>query len=109
MYKRQTESKEEISDAMALQRRVQRFIKAEAQNITDGLNSEHKIDLMEAAALKAAHGKQSFKIVMPSNVIMIRADNEPESISKASGDDIVVNIDKMNENAERRKNKWRSD
>lgn len=104
-----TESKEEISDAMALQRRVQRFIKAEAQNITDGLNSEHKIDLMEAAALKAAHGKQSFKIVMPSNVIMIRADNEPESISKASGDDIVVNIDKMNENAERRKNKWRSD
>ena len=46
---------------------------------------------------------------MPSNVIMIRADNEPESISKASGDDIVVNIDKMNENAERRKNKWRSD
>lgn len=30
---------------------------------------------------------------------MIRADNEPESISKASGDDIVVNIDKMNENA----------
>mgnify|MGYP000807610776 FL=1 len=64
---------------------------------------------MEAAALKATHGKQSFKIVMPSNVIMIRADNEPESISKASGDDIVVNIDKMNENAERRKNKWRSD
>jgi hypothetical protein len=64
---------------------------------------------MEAAALKAAHGKQNFKIVMPSNVIMIKADNEPESMAQAVGDDISVDIDIMNKNAERRKNIWRSD
>lgn len=102
-----TESKEEISDAMALQRRVQRFIKAEAQNITDGLSSEHKIDLMEAAALKAAHGKQNFKIVMPSNVIMIHADEEPAQLAQAVGydaDELDVYLDKLSKNAERRRN-----
>jgi putative transposase len=64
---------------------------------------------MEAAALKAAHGKQNFKIVMPSNVIMIHADEEPTQLAQAVGDEIIVDIDTMNANAERRKNKWRSD
>lgn len=102
-----TESKEEISDAMALERRVQRFIKAEAQNITDGLSSEHKIDLMEAAALKAANGKEKFRIEHPSNVIMIHADEEPAQLAQAVGydaDELDVYLDKLSKNAERRRN-----
>ena len=41
---------------------------------------------------------------------MIHADEEPAQLAQAVGDEIIdVNIDRMNENAKRRKNKWRSD
>ena len=99
-----TETKEEISDAMAVQRRTQRFIKAEAKEITEGLNSERRIDLAAAAALKAADGKSAFKIIMPTNVIVVRADEENEEIcQKAAGDSVVIDLAKMNRNIEKRK------
>lgn len=98
-----TDTKKEISDAMEIQRRSQKFIKAEAKAITDGMSNSVKIDLMSAAALKTAHGKDKFKIVMPTNVIVMRADEEEEQLPQAVGEDIVIDITKMNRNAENRK------
>lgn len=100
-----TNSKEEISDAMALQRRTQRFIKDEAMSVSDNMSTANKIDLMDAAALKAAHGKKQFKIVMPTNVYCISSDEQTEYKSAVGDDVVTIDIDKMNRNAARRKNK----
>ena len=98
-----TDNAEEISDAMELQRRTQKFIKTEAKAITDGLSNSRKIDLLAAAALKAANGKDKFKIVMPNNVIVVRADEEPEQLPAAVGDEVVIDLSKINRNIESRK------
>lgn len=98
-----TDNADEISDAMELQRRTQKFIKAEAKAITDGLSNSRKIDLLAAAALKAANGKDKFKIVMPNNVIVVRADEEPEQLPAAVGDEVVIDLSKINRNIESRK------
>ena len=97
-----TDSKEEISDAMAIQLRTQRFIKAEAKAITEGFSNSQKLDLYAAAALKASNGKEKFKIVMPNNVIVIRADEEQEALPMAAGEDVIIDLAKMNRNIERR-------
>lgn len=98
-----TDNADEISDAMELQRRTQKFIKAEAKAITDGLSNSRKIDLLAAAALKAANGKDKFKIVMPNNVIVVRADEEAEQLPAAVGDEVVIDLSKINRNIESRK------
>lgn len=101
------EEYDEISDAMAIQHRTEKFIKAEAKSILDGFSNAHKIDLMEAAALKAANGKEKFRIEHPSNVIMIHADEEPAQLAQAVGydaDELDVYLDKLSKNAERRRN-----
>ncbi|MGN0601138.1 MAG: Mu transposase C-terminal domain-containing protein, partial [Oscillospiraceae bacterium] len=100
-----TEDTEEISDAMEIQRRTQKFIKAEAKAITEGMSNSRKIDLLSASAIKSAHGKEKFKIVMPSNIIAVRADHEPENELKAAvgSDEVLIDLTKMNRNAENRK------
>ena len=104
-----TETREEIADAMSIIRRTQRFIQQEAREITDGWSNEHKLDLMEAAALKAQHGRDKFEIRIPSNVIMIGT-GEVEELPAAVGDDAVtVDWDKMNASAEKRMKKWKGE
>ena len=98
-----TDSKDEIADAMALQRRTQKFIKAEAKAITDGMSNAQKLDLYAAAALKAANGKEKFKIVMPNNIVVVRADEESEQLPIASGEDVIIDLAKINRNIEKRK------
>lgn len=100
-----TDSKDEISDAMALQRRTQKFIKAEAKAITDGMSNTQKLDLYAAASLKAANGKDKFKIVMPTNIVVVRADEEPEQLAMAAGEDVIIDLAKINKNIEKRKEK----
>lgn len=104
-----TETKEEISDAMAIQRRTQRFIRQEAKEITEGWSNEHKLDLMEAAALKAQQGRDKFEIRIPGNVIMLGS-GEAEELPAAVGDDVVkVDLDKMNAAREQRRKKWKGE
>jgi len=102
------EEYDQISDAMAIQRRTEKFIKAEAKSILDGFSNTHKIDLMEAAALKAANGKEKFRIEHPSNVIILHADEEPAQLAQAVGydntDELDLYLDKLSKNAERRRN-----
>ncbi|MDO5125361.1 MAG: Mu transposase C-terminal domain-containing protein [Ruminococcus sp.] len=99
-----TDNTDEISDAMSMQRKTQKFIKAEAKAITDGMSNSRKIDLYAAAALKSSKGKDKFKIIMPSNVIMIKADEpEAQELPAAVGYEVDIDINKMNKNIERRK------
>ena len=100
-----TEDTEDISDAMEIQRRTQNYIKAEAKEITNGLSNSKKIDLLSAAALKSTHGKEKFQIIMPSNVTVIRADEDVDQKLPAAvgSEEVIIDIDRMNKNIKQRK------
>ncbi len=95
--------REEVSEPMAIQRRVEKFIKAEARSVLDGVSGAFKVDLLEAAAIKAAHGKEKFKISSPNNIILVRPDeNEfPQQLQAAANgyensDAIEIYLDNIN-------------
>ena len=80
-----TKCKEELSDAMAIQRRVERHIINLAKE-TIG-NGEDTVDMMEAMAVKAAHNKKHFNIAQPEKKTVFEPDpKEFGALPKAAGD-----------------------
>ena len=69
------------------------------------MSNTQKLDLYAAASLKAANGKDKFKIVMPTNIVVVRADEEPEQLAMAAGEDVIIDLAKINKNIEKRKEK----
>ncbi len=100
-----TDCKKDISDAMEIQRRTQKFIKAEAKAITNGLDNNKRIDLLDMATRKAHNDKAKFKIVMPTNIINIRADETQEQLQTAVGEEVIIDLTKINEKIARNKNR----
>jgi hypothetical protein len=96
-----TDQKDELSDAMAIQRNVARRIKADAKAVAEGLSASQKIDLLDMSVRRAQRGKKQFHIEMPTNIIPVRS-NEPEreEFEKAANGEVVIDIAKMNRNQE---------
>lgn len=102
-----TEQQEELSDGIAITRNVAKRIKADAKDIAASISPEKRIDLIDMSVRRAQRNKNEglFKIEIPSNVILVRADEpQSEEYSKAVGAETVdIDIHKMNRNSERRK------
>lgn len=99
-----TEQKDELSDAMAIQRNVAKRIKADAKEISDGLSASQRIDLLDMSVRRTQRGREQFKIELPTNIIPIRANEPPaEELQQAAGDEVIIDIAKMNRNQEHKR------
>lgn len=101
---------EEIKTAQARLNRTKKAVKDYAKGLTGNLTAEHKIDALDLMVRKAHAGKEGMIINEPKTIMPIRANEEvAESLLKVSGDDslgVVIDINKMNKNAEKRKNNF---
>ncbi|MGN0633940.1 MAG: Mu transposase C-terminal domain-containing protein [Oscillospiraceae bacterium] len=99
-----TDQVDELSDAMAIQRNVAKRIKADAKAIADGLSASQRIDLLDMSVRRTQRGKEQFKIELPTNIIPVRSNEPPaEQLKQAAGDEIIIDIARMNRNQEFKK------
>ena len=98
---------EEIKTAQARLNRTKKAVKDYAKGLTGNLSAEHKIDALDLRVRQAHAGKEGMIINEPKTIMPIRANEEvAEPLLKVSGDDslgVVIDINKMNRNAEKRK------
>lgn len=99
-----TDQVDELSDAMAIQRNVAKRIKADAKAIADGLSASQRIDLLDMSVRRTQRGKEQFKIELPTNIIPVRSNEPPaEQLKQAAGDEVIIDIARMNRNQEFKK------
>jgi hypothetical protein len=98
--------KDKIADAEAAKRRVYKFVKAQAKEVSEGLSAEQRISRLDMAVRRAHRNKDNFQIIEPDNIITIKADEQTSGL-QASGDSVKigdddVNLARMIKNSEKR-------
>lgn len=97
-------NKDEISDAMATQRRVKRLVAQDAQALTAGLSNSQRLSILDATIRKAQRNISGCEFKLPTNIIPVVLSEEPITLPAAVGaEPVEINVKKMYQNAEKRK------
>lgn len=99
-----TENKQEISDGQAIIRRTRKFIKDEALALTSSIPSEQRLSMLDMTLRKARAARdERFRVLMPKKIIPLQANEKTQELIATGTEGIVIDLNKMSRNAEKRK------
>lgn len=101
-----TDAPEQIATAERARRAAERAVKDYGKGLTDKLDADKRIDFLEAALLKAEHGKQKFRIEKPTRFVPVVSDKFKEEnpiLQNVSEITIDIDLERMNRNALKRR------
>lgn len=99
---------EEVAIAQEQIRRVKKAVKGKLKEYISQLPADRQIDMFDMASRKAQFGKTGMIIQQPKLIIPVRANEEKEHLQQAVGGSatgVVIDMQRMNRNAEERRKK----